>query len=313
MSRGDRNIFFNGASKQCAHCKNIMPLEMFSPQKNGKGGRTSKCRECKRIVNQASARKTGRYKGRQEAIGFDNTSKICTDCGNRKPLELFSSRPRGTGGRDSKCKPCREKITRAYLIKTGAHKGFGGNSQRQREMASVADNSKICILCRCRKPLSEYFSAKRGIAGRDSQCKACRMQTRTERGQAGWDYSKHHARMLTLQGRASSLLSSIRFRCRKNNIPFDLDRAWMIKHLAAGKCAATGLRFELENPDSNRTHRLKNAFSPSVDRVDPRGGYTKENCRLVIANYNFGKSNWTDDVVFRVALAVIANPKFGAD
>ena len=51
-----------------------------------------------------------------------------------------------------------------------------------------------------------------------------------------------------------------------------------------GLCSLTGLGFAETIVD---TGRAKRAFAPSLDRIDPEGPYSLDNCRLVLAAVNF--------------------------
>lgn len=51
-----------------------------------------------------------------------------------------------------------------------------------------------------------------------------------------------------------------------------------------GACSLTGLRFA---ETIVGTGRAKRAFAPSLDRIDPEGAYSLDNCRLVLAAVNF--------------------------
>ena len=107
------------------------------------------------------------------------------------------------------------------------------------------------------------------------------------------------------------MLGSVKHRSRTKGLKFDLDLEWVVSRLIDKTCEATGLEFELEWDSAKGRRTLANPFSPSIDRLDPKKGYTKDNCRLVIANYNFGKSSWTDETVLQVARAVLKNKTFG--
>ena len=67
------------------------------------------------------------------------------------------------------------------------------------------------------------------------------------------------------------------------------------------KCEVTGMpfnpRFWAAGP--------KGPWSPSVDRIDPKKGYIKDNCQLVIWMYNAAKQEFSHDdvVLFASALA----------
>ena len=96
---------------------------------------------------------------------------------------------------------------------------------------------------------------------------------------------------------AVSLLSSARRRARKTRRACSLTLEWVTAKLDTKVCAATGIAFKLGR--GKRT-----AWSPSIDKIDPRGGYTPENCRVVVWIYNAAKSEFTDDAVLILAGAL---------
>jgi hypothetical protein len=52
---------------------------------------------------------------------------------------------------------------------------------------------------------------------------------------------------------------------------------------------------------------VRNKFAPSIDRLDSSKGYTTDNCRVVIYQYNVAKGIWTDSDVLVMAQALIEN------
>lgn len=96
------------------------------------------------------------------------------------------------------------------------------------------------------------------------------------------------------------MLTWIRSRAGKMHCEFDLTHEWIAQRLEVGICEVSGIRFELSKPAGLRFH----AWAPSIDRVDSSKGYTQSNCRAVVWIYNMAKSEWGDDVVETLALAI---------
>lgn len=95
-------------------------------------------------------------------------------------------------------------------------------------------------------------------------------------------------------------------RCKKNGLPFEIDAEWC-RSVWTGVCELSGLPFELGATSAH-------PYSPSLDRIDPKQGYTKNNCRFVLWALNRFKSNYTDDVMLNIARALVAksNEKAGS-
>jgi hypothetical protein len=97
------------------------------------------------------------------------------------------------------------------------------------------------------------------------------------------------------------MLDVARRRSLQTGKSFDLDREWILDRLIIGKCEVTGIEFEFgKHGDKRRFNRL----APSLDRVDSLRGYTKDNCQVVIAHYNFAKGQWSADDLDCLAVAI---------
>lgn len=97
----------------------------------------------------------------------------------------------------------------------------------------------------------------------------------------------------TLKGKAKRLLANKRKECEAKNIPFDLDEEWYRDRIEAG-CALTNLPFVMDSPKVDTR-------SPSVDRINPNGGYLKSNCRLILHSLNSFKGSGNDDEMYLIA------------
>ena len=78
---------------------------------------------------------------------------------------------------------------------------------------------------------------------------------------------------------------------KKMGIPFTL-KVKDVESVWTGKCAVTGLPFELVNPTAKRGPR---PFSPSLDRIQPELGYVPGNVRFVLQCVNAFRGTLTDD------------------
>ncbi len=89
-------------------------------------------------------------------------------------------------------------------------------------------------------------------------------------------------------------------RCRKTDMPFDLDRDWTDQNYT-GYCALTGISFK---NDGNRS-----PYSVSLDRIDNQKGYLKNNCRFVLFGINTFKGSGTDNDMYLIANQLLENKK----
>lgn len=94
-----------------------------------------------------------------------------------------------------------------------------------------------------------------------------------------------------LQRRAYNILATIKNRCKNKKLDFDLDLEWVLSRIK-NKCEVTGLKFVLYTVGQG--YGTRHALAPSVDRIDPRKGYTKDNCRVVIWWFNCAKQRYSD-------------------
>lgn len=74
----------------------------------------------------------------------------------------------------------------------------------------------------------------------------------------------------------------------------------MAAKLEKGVCELSGIVIERVAPGDYRTH----PFAPSLDRIQPSKGYTKENVRLVCFAVNRARSDWGDEVLLKIARAL---------
>lgn len=104
-------------------------------------------------------------------------------------------------------------------------------------------------------------------------------------------------------GRAGLLVWFAQKRAAANGMDFNLVKEGIAGRILNGVCEATGLPFDLE-PGPDKHHA--NPWAPSLDRKDSRKGYTVDNVQVVCAAYNYAKSEWTDDVLLKLARAIVA-------
>jgi|GEM_PF-6325136 len=90
--------------------------------------------------------------------------------------------------------------------------------------------------------------------------------------------------------------------CKRESLPFDLDKKWYISKVKAGKCEATGIPFVI---DTER--RGYHIHGPTIDRINAGGGYTKDNCRVTISHFNIARGDKTDWEMFQMCFGFVFN------
>jgi hypothetical protein len=88
---------------------------------------------------------------------------------------------------------------------------------------------------------------------------------------------------------------------KKAGLPFTL-KVKDVEHLWTGRCAVTGIPFELVNTTGKRGPR---AFSPSLDRIQPELGYVPGNVRFVLQCVNAFRGTMTDTEMKTVAEKIL--------
>jgi len=109
---------------------------------------------------------------------------------------------------------------------------------------------------------------------------------------------------------ANSIYARTRSRAKELGVPHSISRHWIMVRLIAGKCEVTGLPFDLRSEMAAK-HGMRSNFGPSVDQIVPQGGYTQENCQLVVWCYNAAKGEGSHEEVVEMAEALSAFAKRG--
>lgn len=117
------------------------------------------------------------------------------------------------------------------------------------------------------------------------------LEAQRERGR-----EKYRKTIGTPEGAAMTLLRGAKQRAEKKGVPFDLDYEWVYERVSAGHCSVTGLPFNFSGG--------KHPFGPTLDRIVPEGGYTKENTQVVVWAYNAAKGVGTHEDVMALACAL---------
>lgn len=176
----------------------------------------------------------------------------------------------------------------------------------------VKSRTYLCRKCNSEKGKAHYRQhSERALEVRRARLAdtdACKRDSETKKNYYRRNKEKWSAYHATAKektrtdpwARASRLLTWVRTRAAKTGKEFDLDVEWIAERMGAGICEASGIALELQLAKIGRIH----PWGPSVDRIDPSKGYTKDNCQIVCWAYNMAKSDWDHETVKRLAIAI---------
>lgn len=178
---------------------------------------------------------------------------------------------------------------------------------------------KYCKGCDENLSVDEFYKQK-GVA-KGHYCKVCQQRKNKEKWENGYREKMKNTRELyalnnrekliqisrdyynTEIGRAKSMMKTIRKRMTKWNIldQLDFDGSYLIELMKVGVCSETGISFVYQKQERFKCH----PYSPSVDRIDSTKGYTKDNVRMVIWQYNLMKGEMTDEDLLIVCKRIV--------
>jgi hypothetical protein len=93
--------------------------------------------------------------------------------------------------------------------------------------------------------------------------------------------------------KGARLVTLAKYRAKLRRLPFDLDPLDIDERIQRGFCEATGIPFDLRD----------RRWSPSLDRIQPKRGYVRDNVQVVVWAYNAMKQTWGDLTILRIAEA----------
>ena len=139
--------------------------------------------------------------------------------------------------------------------------------------------SKRCVRCLEIKEAAEFYARPDTSDGYRTDCKRCYKTI----------VAGHRASL----GRAECYHREKRSKARAAGVAYSLTREWFEREFRRGTCAASGVTLVL---DAGPHH----PFAPQVDRRQPGGPYSPENCHLVCRAYNMGKGPFSEDILQQV-------------
>lgn len=184
---------------------------------------------------------------------------------------------------------------------------------------------KTCKICGKEKDLSLFSphgKSKKGTVVYTPTCKECRTkQGREERTQyltktcegcgVSWRRGNGETKKTKtlcptcypLYRAAFQLVANAKHRATKKGLEYDIDVDFIYDILKGGKCARTGIEFSLGY--NGKSFKDRNAYTPSIDKIDPTKGYTKDNVQVVCWWYNLSKSNFSDQTVLELCKKLV--------
>lgn len=214
--------------------------------------------------------------------------KTCTDCGEAKSEDEFGwarGSDKKPGARRSKCRPC-------YNVRRRQHYHTPEVNEEKNRKRKIRESTEEAKAKR-----QEYRSRPEVIVKTaESQQK---YKSRPEIQAAIKKRKQENAKKTN--HRASLLMTSVIGRCRKGNLPLEIDARWIEGILEHGVCQVSGIPFDYGKHPKTR----RNPFGPSIDQIIAGGGYTLENSRVVLTALNLALCEWGVDTYVQIAQEVL--------
>jgi hypothetical protein len=162
-------------------------------------------------------------------------------------------------------------------------------------------SKKVCVACKNMIIIDEFrIKEKKTGRGkgkyRNSICNKC-------------EQNKVAEYRLTDIGIAAEIARRHKHVCKKENLPYDLDKNWILERLISidWKCELTKIQFKTKKLITEDKHRGFQWDSISMDRINPKSGYTKDNVRFVLNQVNVFRQDHSDDQMYMIAEALLNN------
>ena len=159
-----------------------------------------------------------------------------------------------------------------------SYKCFGEFKHKQALLRHGIMETKRCSKCGKLLSVDEFILNKSG--GRKDQYKA---QCRSCCQELSLNWRNKNPI------RSKALIIAMRIKKRNKGLGCDIDYQWIYDKFSKGFCEVTGIPFVFQQ--TGRPHR----YSPSIDRINSKKGYIKDNCRAVVWILNRGKGDDLDE------------------
>lgn len=150
---------------------------------------------------------------------------------------------------------------------------------------------KSCSHCGITKPFSAFYPHAHGYS---SWCQACAKNRSALQAASGYFRLRRQRlaklagklprlRLTRLQVLAAATYRNIRKRSMRNGLAFNLNRE------------DVEMLFSIFCETNHHELTGRSPFQPSLDRIDGRRGYTKDNVRVVWLIENYARNNFSDE------------------
>lgn len=154
---------------------------------------------------------------------------------------------------------------------------------------------RVCKACDVGKSMADFRPHNRN--GHRWTCRRCENQwIRTTKPWSS-ESKKAYQRKVRQVRRGFCLVNDARSRAKVKKLPCTLDWRDVQAQIEAGFCEVSGLPFDMTTP--------KAWNAPSLDRIDPKQGYTIENTRVVLYAVNAMANDWGLDQALEIARAIM--------
>lgn len=128
----------------------------------------------------------------------------------------------------------------------------------------------------------------------------CGVEWVAQVGGSGRRNSDHCDECYPFYRRATKLWYAAKTRSEKVGCLFTITPEWIAERLK-NPCPKTGETFVV----GGTNYSDRNPYSASLDKIDPTGGYTQENCQVVSWLYNCAKQRFSEEDVYNFCLKVV--------
>lgn len=154
-------------------------------------------------------------------------------------------------------------------------------------MYPLPAGQKECKICEVAQSIVNFAKHPTTYDRLDHVCMSCKRIITRERRKINPEKYRDSYRTNI----AGALLASAKSRAKQRGLAFDLTKDWIEKRVNV--CELSGVRMIPMNGPRCRP----SAISPSIDKINARGGYTQDNCRVICFALNAAFQDWGAEAV----------------